>query len=390
MSLTDTFHAMRDELRCEFLERNDAIDAMLLALLTKEHCHLDGDPGTGKSMLVRAVARRINDARYFEQVLSRTRPDAAILGPYDINALRERSEFRRKDAGYLTTCDIGYLDEIFKMSPTLGHDLLAVLNERLKHEVDEQGLTRHPVPLWTTFTSSNEIPHESDEQALWDRILLRVRVEPIKEPANVHALLTQDMEPGRHLKTTLVMGGVRMAHEEAMSVIIPVEVTDLVQELRRDLREQGITVSDRRWRASVKVVRAQAWLSGRETACAADLAPLRHVLWSSPEEAKPVRLEVQRIAQPDLRVVSSLEDDLAQLVHAWTQGAGRADKERLQQLIELKSKINQLLQRLKSLAESSPLPETSEAATNLILRASSELACAIDEVGLKSLLADLS
>jgi len=133
------FTAMEKELNQQFFERRDAIRGIILALLCKEHAFLLGTPGTGKTYLIREIMRRINNAQYFEAILSKTRPTEAVLGPYDIPKLRDHGNLVRKTQDYLPTSDLAMLDEVGKMPPTLGHDLLSIVLDRIIHQVDGSG-----------------------------------------------------------------------------------------------------------------------------------------------------------------------------------------------------------------------------------------------------------
>jgi MoxR-like ATPase len=55
----DTLKRIEGELNIEMIERSDAIRAILIALITRQHGVFLGPPGTGKSWLVTKVARRI-------------------------------------------------------------------------------------------------------------------------------------------------------------------------------------------------------------------------------------------------------------------------------------------------------------------------------------------
>lgn len=355
--LHETMLEIQADLNEQFLEREDAIEAMTLAVLTKEHVYLDGDPGTGKSLLVRSFAKRITGARYFEQVLSKTRADAAVLGPYNMQRLRENSEFVRKDAGFLTDAELVFLDEVWKMSPTLGHDLLAALNERLKHEVGD-GRTAHPIPLWTAFAASNEIPTESDAQAAWDRVLLRTRVEYVKHPSSFYALLETKGTPGEEVRASIPFEGLRAAHAEVLDVEVPLAVLDQVGQIRDGLLKEGIIVADRRWRGSMKALRAAAWLRGASAVETDDLHALRFTLWSAPEEMEKVRRCVQAVARPDAEELQKLVDDFAALVAEWKTHASESLEKRITFFVEFNAKCAKVKRSAEAIAKKATSPRT--------------------------------
>ena len=62
--------AVRDDLTNNLIDRAEAIDAAILALLVRAHLLLLGPPGTAKSLLVREVTSRIVGATYFERLLT--------------------------------------------------------------------------------------------------------------------------------------------------------------------------------------------------------------------------------------------------------------------------------------------------------------------------------
>lgn len=57
---------IRDQLRSQFVERDEQIDGTLCAILSKQHLFMVGPPGTAKSMLTDEICRRIEDADYFQ------------------------------------------------------------------------------------------------------------------------------------------------------------------------------------------------------------------------------------------------------------------------------------------------------------------------------------
>ena len=299
--IAKTLAVIGEEVNARFFERRPVVEALTLAVLAKEHVFILGPPGTGKSQLTREFLGRITGATYFEQLLSKTRPDQAILGPYDLPALRDHGVFRRKIDGFLLTADFAFLDEIGKMSATTGHDLLAALNERVRHEVDGSASV-HPIPLRTAVTASNELPagESEDAEALWDRLLVRVAVDYIAEPGNFAALLASAVaDPLRVTATTVPFADLADVVDNHIPLIpVPTVVIEAVLTLRHELATAGIRPSDRRWRASMRLTQAAAFMTGRERVEVDDIGVLRYSLWDTPDQRPLVERAALKIANP--------------------------------------------------------------------------------------------
>ena len=296
--------SLRGQLNAKFVERSDAIDAMLLALMAGEHAILIGPPGTAKSALSRELARSLTGARYFECALSKTRPAEAVLGPMDLKVFRDTGEYVLKREGYATDSDIIMLDEIGKMSAVLGHDLLALLNERIYHEVSD-GKSAHAAPLSTAICASNELltDGQDDAIALWDRILVRCTVEGVSSRQGFMDMLTSEEE------VSMMIPWEDLRHE--IDHVVPViqvgaAVLNNLMELREELKEAEIFPSDRRWRAAIKALRASAYLNGRSEVEPEDLGCLRFVLWETPEQIPTVTKLTEGKVNPFLERLDSI------------------------------------------------------------------------------------
>lgn len=278
-------NALIDEVAGMFPERRAALHAMACATLAREHFFMLGSPGTGKSALARTFFGAIDGARYFEQILSKNRPGEAILGPYDFKKMTEDKELVRNTVGYLPTAEFALLDEIGKMSPTTGHDLLAIINERLLHN----GSQVERVPLSTLGASSNELPTADDNDdaaALWDRLLVRIVVVPIHETSNWISMLQ-----GNITRPTNVIWWPELRDVIANVVpFVPISATVYTRLvlLKKAMLAKDLMVSDRRWRQSIKLIQAHAFLSGRSLAAVDDVQVLRHSLWEDPSQIEEV------------------------------------------------------------------------------------------------------
>lgn len=311
-----TINKIKVELKKQFRERDDVIDAIWLAVLSNRHLFILGPPGTAKSFLIRESIARIGSMRYFETILSKTRPAEAVLGPFDIPELRDKGNLVRRYAGYLPDVDFAMLDEVGKMPATLGHDLLAVVLERRLHQVDPAtGQSWVDVPLRSFFGGSNELPtNESDDAAaLWDRLDLRVVVEDIQETGNWVDLMSQGADRSASATTIDFSDLADAADNVVPKVTIPHDVVEVMAKLREELRAMEIDPSTRRWMQTRAIMRASAFLDGRTEVTVDDIAVLRHMLWEDPTQIRAVERKTLSVSNPMAEEVLNLSEKVAEI-----------------------------------------------------------------------------
>jgi MoxR-like ATPase len=278
---------IRRELGGQFLERDEVVEGALCALLSRSHLILLGPPGTAKSLLAQELCRRIGGGAYFQWLLTRFTTPEELFGAVSLKAL-ENDDYRRVTQGKLPEAHIAFLDEVFKASSSILNALLTVMNERIFHN----GREPMDVPLITLFGASNELPDEDELTALYDRFLLRFAVDYLQEDFRFLQML-QLQPPGE--RTALSLSELREAQEEAARVLVPEGVLQELATLRRELTRKGLTASDRRYRQSLDVLRARAYLDGRDRVASDDLYFLQHVLWSDPEERREVQASLHEL-----------------------------------------------------------------------------------------------
>ncbi|MEO1996078.1 MAG: efflux RND transporter permease subunit, partial [Planctomycetaceae bacterium] len=168
--LRDRINRFRKSLGRFLVAKQELIDLMVVAAVAQEPLLLVGGPGTAKSDLVLKFkdALGVPSHAYFEYMLTRFTEPSEIIGPIDINQLRE-GRYVRREEGKLPSARIAFLDEIFKSNSAILNILLTIINER-KFYQDGQP---QPVALRILFAATNEIPEQEELLALKDRFTLK-------------------------------------------------------------------------------------------------------------------------------------------------------------------------------------------------------------------------
>jgi MoxR-like ATPase len=280
---------LRTDLITRFPERKDVIDGAIAAVLASEHVLLLGPPGTAKSALVRAVAQALGGS-YFERLLTKFSTPEELFGPISLKAL-EQDRFTRITSAKLPEADFAFVDECFKANSAILNSLLTLMNERVFHNDGA------PVrcPLVTIFGASNELPEGKELEALFDRFLLRFDVQYLLQPASLRAVLLSP-EPVSSVKLT--MAELKKAQGEVAKVKVTDDTVDALISIRDACRAEGIVASDRRWKKSLKLAQAAAYMAGEKQTAPEDLALLADGLWREPKERPKVARLVGKLADP--------------------------------------------------------------------------------------------
>src|SRR5271166_426771 len=161
-----------------FVDKQKMIDLMTISAVAQEPLLLVGPPGTAKSDLVLKFkdALGLADDDYFEYMLTRFTEPSEIIGPIDINLLRE-GRYVRREQGKLPTARLAFLDEIFKSNSAILNILLTIINEKKFYQ---DGVPQ-PVRLRVLFAATNEIPEQGELAALKDRFVLKVESRSVQE-----------------------------------------------------------------------------------------------------------------------------------------------------------------------------------------------------------------
>lgn len=267
-------------------EREEIVAVSLLSSLSGQSIFLYGLPGTAKSLIARRLSKVFKDANHFEYLMQRFSTPEDVFGPVSIQELKKDNYIRKTD-GYLPTADFAFLDEIWKSSPAILNTLLTIINERIYRN----GGKDERVPLKALIAASNEIPPSNQGlEALYDRFIMRIIVNPMQERENFEKLLngnavSHDIE---------IPDELRFSHEEweqlpdkIHKIRISKEVFSIINSIRVSIDDFNqanpkieVYVSDRRWQKIALILKTSAFLCDRTEVIPVDTLILRHCLWT--------------------------------------------------------------------------------------------------------------
>ncbi|WP_052553544.1 AAA family ATPase [Enhygromyxa salina] len=281
--LRERLNRFRVALAHYFVERQEIVDLMTVCAIAQEPLLLVGVPGTAKSDLVTKFrdALGIPTEDYFEYMLTRFTEPSEVMGPIDINLLRE-GRYIRRARGKLPTARMVFLDEIFKSNSAILNSLLTIINERKFYQ---DGLPV-PVALKVLIAATNEIPEHAELAALKDRFCLKIVAHPVQDDhffelidAGLDAQTQRDLNLKPWVEGHASLEDLLKAHryltmQMARRELLPDGSSqrdrhryfsdELLRELHRLLktlaREDGVFVSDRKVVKLYKLLRARAWL----------------------------------------------------------------------------------------------------------------------------------
>jgi MoxR-like ATPase len=285
----DRLAQLEAALNASFLERRELVRGALCAVLAGEHVLLLGPPGTGKSAIVRAIAQAFGGT-YFERLLTKFSTPEELFGPISLSAL-EQDRYARITAGKLPEAHFAFADEVWKASSAILNSLLALVNERIYHN---DGAPMQ-CPLVSFFGASNELPDGKDLEALFDRFLLRFDVQYLLRPSSFRSVV---LSPDPTVASTLTLAELEAMQQAVRAITVTDATIDALLQIRDAAKAEGIVVSDRRWKKSLRAVQASAYLARETATCPEDLLILSDCLWRDQKERPTVARLVGKLADP--------------------------------------------------------------------------------------------
>ena len=355
MILRDKMLAVIADVNGSVAEREELVEMIAIALLTRKNLFVLGDPGQAKSYAINLFRQHITGAQQFERLLSKQTDEEQLFGRVDLSslipgsipdaALEDDDVYRNlrfdlkcavdgleqmknttdafsvleqaadklasyrkavvllrpseptvQTAGKIPEADIVLLDEIFKCNDGVLNSLLTALNER---KYTNEGHT-YPIPTISFFAASNEIPNFNDPQekileALYDRLELKVVTANIEDRDTRLAVL-KNKQSGAfgQVSTTITLEELIEMQREVAEIPVPDRANELADDILCELRK-SMAVSDRKYLGYYPIAQAKAWLSGHDKVESSDLLALKDYLWRLPVDREKVESVLKRL-----------------------------------------------------------------------------------------------
>ena len=350
IELSEKFRNLRTETGKELLEREDVIETGTQAIVAGYHHFQLGDPGVAKSALIERFLARISgipDGGYFHYMVDGFTKPEELFGPPNLKTLMEEHRYVREIEWALPKAYFAFLDETFKGNSSVLNAMLLLMNER-KYNTDRGPAKGNLISL---FGASNELPENNTLRAMFDRLHIRHWVEPLNGAKNFKKMLTAEWDPNP--PPVLSLEDIFEAQKQAAQVVMPDALQDSVYDLRLKLRAENLVPSDRRWRESIAIMKAGAWIEGLGTVEERHARVLAHMLWDRDETRRQVQNMCLDLADPLERELQDFYDDLRGFEKQWrsTMATIEAEDAREAEAVEIWTRVRGIKARTAAIID---------------------------------------
>jgi len=262
-----------NSLETKFIEREQLIRLTLLAMFSKHHMFLIGQPGVGKTYFLRMITSVIKDTKLWEIQMTHETKEEKLLGA-DQSA----------DDSFVKSHFVLF-DELFKSRDNLLVSLLSVLNERY-FTVNGKAVK---VNLRSAFGASNEFPTGDMVKPFDDRLMFRIEILRIQSRENRKKFINKDFDTSKELPVHFSLDDIDYCHDNAREITMTDEFESIYLDLIANTVKEGVSCSDRKFGYAIEILKMSAYLNHRTSLDYSDLFIMEHIAWSNFSDRKRFR-----------------------------------------------------------------------------------------------------
>lgn len=277
--LHEKLQVVLEDLERKFIEREEVIRLLLLALFSQKHMFLIGKPGVGKTYLIEAMRELFVGSKYWTLLMDKESTRDQLFG---------RLEYDKDNKAVFNTLDtvldshFVFLDEMFKASNELLNSLLQIMNEGV---YAERGRLVE-VPLITLIGASNELPEGDAIAPFKDRMPIWFDVPRIQKDDNFIKLMSKQFDTTRNFKVKFEITDIAVCKLLRDKIFVPEHIYSTFTMIKNNLARGDVEVSDRKFSWVMDILRTSAVLNARDEVELSDLFLMPSMMWSNYIEKK--------------------------------------------------------------------------------------------------------
>ncbi len=230
--IPQTWQAIKGQISQILIGQQDLLECAMIALISQGHLLIEGEPGLGKTLFVKALSRCLDLDLHRLQCTADLMP-SDILGSYRLDEKGEQGQSDFKVSFELGPifCQLFFVDEINRANPRTQSALLEAMGER---QVSIEKKTHILPQPFMVFATQNPLDSEGTyplPDAQLDRFFFKIILNSPSEQELLQ-ILSLSLQPDlNQLKALLTADQIKQWFEYAPHIVVPQRILQQIAKL---------------------------------------------------------------------------------------------------------------------------------------------------------------